>query len=49
MVTATIETPLIGKINMKICHHCRIKKSLQSLNIWDSELDSLYNQQPCDK
>ena len=48
MVTATLEKPISREENMEMCHHCRIEKSLKRLNIWDSELETLYNQQPCD-
>ena len=49
MVTATLEKPISMEKDMKMCHHCRVEQSLKKMNLWDSELENLYNRQNCDK
>ena len=48
MVTATLEKPISREEDMKMCHHCRVRKSIQKINLWDSELEILYNSETCD-
>ena len=49
MVTATLERPILREEDMKMCHHCRVEQSLKKMNLWDAELENLYNRQTCDK
>ena len=49
MVTATPEKPVSREENMEICHHCRVEQSLKRMNLWNAELENLYNRQNCDK
>jgi hypothetical protein len=47
MTTATLETFKNITDTKTQCHHCMIEKYLKQNDLWNQELELLYNQEAC--